>query len=376
MKSRVMRRAAAVAVAAALAGSSSALMASAQASAAPGGVAKAKALVKAAEKKAARFIPPGPAFKASKAAGKTVFYITYSSSTVIDEWKNVASGQLQRYGVDVKYIDGNASISDFNQAIQEAIAQHAGAILLMGIDPTSVAGEVQAAKEAKIPVLIGSNEQVGVPKYPGVVGAVTINGVAVGNLLADWMVATSNGNVDAAIVTHEGVLGTAQEVGGIRAQLKRLCPSCKAKVVNLPFTQINTEAQLTQSLITSDPNLNFVIPVYDFELATMQPAVISAGAASRVKLGSFNALPNILTLMQKGGPVQADVGSPNVWFGYSIADQLLRVLAGAKPVASENNPLRLFVPSNVESLDLSGPTATWYGSINYKADYQKLWGKP
>ena len=81
-----------------------------------------------------------------------------------------------------------------------------------------------------------------------------------------------------AIVTHEGVLGTAQEVGGIQSELKRLCAACTSTVVNLPFTQINTEEQLTETLITNNPKLNFIIPVYDFELAVMNPAVTATHA--------------------------------------------------------------------------------------------------
>jgi ribose transport system substrate-binding protein len=342
------------------------------------GVAKAKALLVAAEKPVTKFVAPGPAFNASAAKGKSLFYIDYSSSPAVDEWASVATTVLQSYGVNVTHINGDASTANFNQAIQEAITQNASAIMLMGIDPASVAEEVAAAKSANIPVLLGSSEQVGYPSYPGVVASATINGVEVGSILADWMVARSNGKVDADIITHDGVLGTAQEVSGIRDQLKALCPkTCKAKAVNLPFAQISGETQLAEGLITRDPKLNFVVPVYDFELASIQPAVVAAGASKRVQLGSFNALANILTLMASGGPITADVGSPNGWFGYAIADQVMRVLTSTKPVANEESPLRLFVPSNIKGLDLSATSDSgWYGSINFEADYANLWGSP
>jgi ribose transport system substrate-binding protein len=209
-----------------------------------------------------------------------------------------------------------------------------------------------------------------------VVGAATINGVAVGRILADWTIAQSNGKAHVAIVTHEGVLGTAQEVGGIQSELKRLCPACSSTVANLPFTQINTEEQLTETLITDNPKLNFIIPVYDFELAVMNPAVTATHAQGRVQLASFNALPNILQLMAQNTAIKADVGSPNEWFGYSIADQVLRVLSGAKPVSSENNPLRLFVPSNLKGLNLKSESPAWYGNVNFINRYNRLWGKP
>jgi ribose transport system substrate-binding protein len=159
--------------------------------------------------------------------------------------------------------------------------------------------------------------------------------------------------------------------------LRQLCPSCTATVDNLPFTQINTEEQVALSILQGNPQTNFIVPVYDFELASIAPAVTEAHDVGKVKLASFNALPSILQMMAKpGSSVQADVGSPNDWFGYSIADQVLRVLTGTAPVPSENNPLRLFVPSDITSLDLSQESPDWYGNVDYVAGYQKLWGPP
>ena len=74
--------------------------------------------------------------------------------------------------------------------------------------------------------------------------------------------------------------------------------------------------------------------------------------------------------------IKADVGSPNEWFGYSTADQVLRVLSGNRPVSSENNPLRLFVPSNIKGLNLKSESPAWYGNVNFVNRYNRLWGKP
>jgi ABC-type sugar transport system substrate-binding protein len=118
----------------------------------PSGVAQAKRLVAAAEKPAIRFVAPGPRFNAARAKGKKLFYIDYSTSPVVAEWASVSTAQLKRFGVSVVHINGQASTAQFNQAMEEAIAQHAGAIMLMGIDPSSIAHEVAAAKKARIPV--------------------------------------------------------------------------------------------------------------------------------------------------------------------------------------------------------------------------------
>ena len=339
-------------------------------------VAEAKRIVAEAMKPPSQFNAPGPAFDANKAVGKTLWYISFSEqSPVMATWSGTMKRVVESYGAKVNIVDGKSQFSEFGRNIEQAVANKADAILLMGIPPQAFSVQVAAAKDAGIPVIVGSNGVAAIPSTDGVAAAVTINHIGVGKLLAAWMVANSDGNSEAVIVTHDEVMGTKEIVDSISGETKRLCANCSVKVENLPFARIQTEGQVTQSLAVRNPNLDYIVPVYDFETLTMIPALDQAGASDRVQLASFNAIQPVLENLKKGA-VGADVGAPNVWFGFGMADQVLRVLSGTGPVADLKIPLRLFTKENIGDIDLSAGEETWYGSVDFPAEYRKLWGDP
>src|SRR5262249_4450689 len=132
-----------------------------------------------------------------------------------------------------------------------------------------------------------------------------------------------------------------------------------------------------------NPNIHYLMPVYDVYDAWIIPAVHSANKQNSVKFVSFNANPPAMQLMKKHDVVWADVGSPTPWLGWGLADETLRVLSGVKPVVNENIPLRMFTRENVNGLKFNIPdggggfgndVGLWYVT-NYKAGYQSLWKK-
>jgi ribose transport system substrate-binding protein len=132
----------------------------------------------------------------------------------------------------------------------------------------------------------------------------------------------------------------------------------------------------TRSLITANPNLNYILPLYDGMTIYMDPAIEGIlSAKTRVKVASFNATPVVMQDgLGKTSPLAADVGGPNQWYGVALADQTLRILAGQPAVANENVPLRLFTRGNIGTINLKQDESTWYGSVNPITVYHKLWG--
>ncbi len=339
-------------------------------------VAEAKMIVAEAMKPPSQFNAPGPAFDAKAAAGKTLWYISFSEqSPVMSMWSGTMKRLVEGYGAEVNIVDGKFQFSEFGRNIEQAIANKADAILLMGIPPQAFGVQVAEAKSAGIPIIVGSNGVAAIPTTDGVTAAVTIDHIAVGKLLAAWMVANSGGNSEAVVVTHDEVMGTKEIVDSISGETMRLCADCSVKVENLPFAKIQTEGEVTQSLAVRNPNLDYIVPVYDFETLSMIPALDQAGASDRVQLASFNAILPVLQNIEKGA-VKADVGAPNIWFAFGMADQVLRVLSGAAPVADLNIPLRLFTTDNIGDIDLTAGEETWYGSVDFASEYKKLWGEP
>ncbi|HXW81367.1 MAG TPA: substrate-binding domain-containing protein [Acidimicrobiales bacterium] len=346
-------------------------------SAASSGVATAKQLVAAAMADPS-WTTPGAAFKASSARGDLVYDI--ANSLQLGFTQTLVAGTeagLHAAGVKVVVVDNKADVSETARLIQQAIGQHAKAIIVQSQPASLISAPLKAAKAAHIPVIELFE---GDPQLPpsseqalGVYGEVTFCYSCGGKLLADWAIADTNGHVDGVTYWDSDVGASYAENQGERAEFARLSPTSHITFQNVLVadwaTQIPT---LTQSDLLNHA-INYLLPNYD-EMATyMIPSVEAASAAGRVKIASFNANADILKDLVDHDVVVADIGSPVGWMGWAVADQTLRALTGTAPVASENVPLRLFSAANIGSININKPESTWYG-VNYPAKFEQLWG--
>src|SRR5579883_69647 len=101
---------------------------------------------------------PGPAFNASKAKGKTVWYIGIDMSVPILQ---TISGQLtealKHVGVSVHVCDGKGNPTEWKRCADNAVAQKAGAIIVESFPPELITSSIAAANKAGIPVIDGNN---------------------------------------------------------------------------------------------------------------------------------------------------------------------------------------------------------------------------
>jgi ribose transport system substrate-binding protein len=337
------------------------------------GISQAQARVKAA-KRAVRFTAPGPRFDASKAKGKTVYYIAQALN--LEFTHSVTGGiveGLKSAGVKVITVDDKANISETARLLKQGIALHPAAIIIAERSDLLQA-PLKDAKKAGIPVITQFEYD---PRLPpareralGVKAQVTFCYSCAGRLIADYAVASSKGKVKAVTYWSPDDGVGKYEIGGIRSELRRLCASCSDKFKDVLIAQWATQIPtLTQSDVR-DPSLNYFLPVYDGMTLFMIPAIHAANANKRVKIVSFNADKSAMNSMARHDVIVADVGSPLKWFGYAVADETLRVMTGHAPVADEHVPLRLFDNSNLPNLKKD--ESTWYGT-NFQARYRALW---
>jgi ribose transport system substrate-binding protein len=319
---------------------------------------------------------PGPAFDASKAKGKKVMYIGVDASipivkTIYDAMKEAGA----QVGVDVQQFDGKGQVAEFNRGIETAISQKYDAITLLAIPSGLVSGAIADAKKAGIPVVQVQEHDPGSPLADGVVGQVTFCYSCAGKLIADFVIADSGGKANGTIFISKDVSNGTDEEKGMRDEFAELCPGCKFESQNVAVADWNTKlGTLTRSTLTSKPDTGYLLALYDGMTIPIVPAVAQAGKAGKVKVVSFNATPSVMKEMANGDTMAGDVGGANVWFGWGLADQVFRVLAGEQPVEDENIPLRMFTKENLGDIDLSKDESTWYGSVDFRGEYKKLWG--
>jgi len=323
---------------------------------------------------------PGPAFDATKARGKTVWYIPSLYSVPIF---HTIAGQmkiaLSKVGVNLVVCDGQGSPTQFETCMNEAVAQHAGAIIYDSLYTSTISAGIAAADAHHIPVIMGNDQSPGGPLPRGVAGQVSFAYSLSGRLVSDWIIVNSHDRASVLLTdTTDNPNSQSVLTDGYLYQLHRYCPLCQETVKKTTVAQWSTELQsITSSALTANPSINYVVPEYDAMAAFMDPAISQLGKASTVKVATFNADLQQMQDMAAHDLIYIDVGSNAAYEGWAYADQALRLMTGNKPVVNEYVPTRVFTRSNVGSLSLTTAAANsgaWYGSSAYKAGYLKLWG--
>jgi ribose transport system substrate-binding protein len=319
---------------------------------------------------------PGPAFDASKARGKKVMYIGVDNSIpIIQTILKAVREAGSKFGLKVDEFDGKGQVSEFNRGIQTAISQKYDAITVLAIPSPIIKAALADAKKAGIPVIQIQEHDAGAPLADGVAAAVSFCYSCAGRLIADYVIADSDGEAEGTIFVSKDVSNGQDEEGGMRKEFEELCPKCKFESQNVAVADWQKRIPtLTRSILTSKPNTKYLLPLYDSMTVPMIPAVVQAGKQGQVKIATWNATPSVVQEMGRGNVVSFDVGGANVWFGWGLADQLFRVLNGEPPVKDTKIPNRAFTRENLKTIDLKKDESTWYGDVDFRAEYSKLWG--
>lgn len=330
-----------------------------------------------------KFALNAPRFDASKAKGKTIFAIPIASTdefaASIDSEMKQISAQL---GVHFVEFNNQGSPTEWASGINQAIAQKAGVIVLTaGGDPALILPQLKRAKAAGIPAIITHYYQSGeVPPPAKSVMAGFIQGTfhEAGKLMADYAFIKMTGKPHPLIIQAAEAAPSAGMVRAIKAELKHLCPSCQAPVINVPVADWPTKMpSAVQSALTADANINYVLPLYDSMSIGAQAGIVASGKGSTLKIASYNGTPAVLKLIKPGSPMQMDVGESISWIAYAAMDQALRLLSGVKPLPDTDNneglPQRIFDTSNLGQTGNPPQSGQGYGNA-YAAGYRKLWG--
>jgi ribose transport system substrate-binding protein len=328
-----------------------------------------------------RFVPPGPGFDASrKLRGKRIFEIPITSEVpfvaAVERGMRQAAGEV---GAKLVVYPNQGQPTQWAQGIATAIAQHADAITLLAQNPALLGPQIAQAEAAGIPVIVlrttGEGKRCQAAPDGKVYGTACVPGPfeRAGRLEADWVIRATNGTADALVITSNDASSTAPLMQGLRGEFRRRCPVCKITAVDVPISEwaarIRSEVQ---SALVRDPEIDYVIPIYDSMSQFVVPAIRAARAAGRVSIAAFNGTPFVLKLIQDGDIVAMDVGENPSWLGWAAMDQAFRVIAGERPVKSERTPLRVFDDSDVIDAGRPPQFDTGYGNA-YVDGYRKLW---
>ena len=345
-----------------------------------GGSQAADPLVKVGQKQIAeaekplKFTPPGPPVDAAKARERTVLVLSVDQRVPTLAAAATAMKQAGAVaGLKVDVFDAQADVSRMQQGVTQAINQKVGAMILLGIPTELVRSKLGTTKIPAIAVLNNDPR----PDEPGQGAGRNVYATSAppytkaGQLLAYKAIVDRDGKANVVIFNSTGIDPAAPTVQGIKSVLDR-CTGCKSRMNDTPLADWSTKLPgLAQSEIRRDPNVNYLLPIFDGMGLFAATGVRQAGAAERVKLAAFNGVPAALALVQKGDVFAADPGQSNEWIGWHAIDQSLRGMLGMKP-ADPEVPLRFFDTKSLQGVDVKDEGAL-YGTA-FRAGYRKLWG--
>jgi ribose transport system substrate-binding protein len=342
------------------------------------GVAQAKAWVSLMEKPVSKG-PPGRAFDASSLRGKKVWFVSFALAINYSQqvWRGLQEA-AKPLGITVKSFDGKFSPAEVSRGIALAVQDKADAIVVHSLPPVVVAPAIDKAAKAGVKIIAAEIQNPGppLPGTPKTVSAIAGHSYSIPTkTMASLIVADSNAKANVLFLSANDIgPGSKQGTATFVGTMKKLCPSCKVQVTDAPVAQWSGLTTRIASLLRSNPSINYVAPIFDGMAVYLVPGIRSAGAANRVKVVSGDATPSVIENIQRRNIVIGDVGQPNVWTGWAIVDQTARVLAGQKPLQDVGIRYRLFTARNVGTINTKGDPTNWYGPLDFRAAYKKIWG--
>ncbi|MDP1878358.1 MAG: sugar ABC transporter substrate-binding protein [Actinomycetota bacterium] len=357
----------------------------AAASEAPASEAPADAAVSAdviANVEAAKALPaftaPGAAFDITDVAGKKIFEIPSVPNPFLQSISDSMKQAAEAAGAIYTVCDNQAEVSQWVACMDQAVNSDQDIILLNGApDPRALQPQIQAAKDAGIPVTVIHFHDDSNPAPPTCEGCENVTAVVTapfnvaGKAAADWIIADSGGTANTLIVGGSDILPSPATIDTMTKEFDENCAGCEYTVINIPVADWNTKTQTEiQAALQANPDINYVYVLYDAMVAGAVPAVETLGRTD-VKIGSYNGSPFALDFIAQGDTVAFNVGEDTPGIGYAAIDQAFRILTGNE-VVQTRTPIRIWDDTNVAEAGTPAQPGAGYGDA-YVAGYQSLW---
>jgi ribose transport system substrate-binding protein len=283
--------------------------------------------------------------------------------------------------------DGNFGIGDaYNNGIRQAIADHAQAIITIGVNCNQAKSGYQAAKAAGIVVVGGDSYDCSdpavhdganvmsatvkfTPAFPTAADTSRERGIA----KADWIIVHTKGHAQVINTDFAGLTGGVYENQGFVSELAK-CQTCKI-VKTITFSPADTsDGTLKQewaSALAQFPNANAGVIISDGIVIQdgMAQAIQSAGRTKTFSLVSGEGYaPNVAMIRAQNGEDAVTPFDSN-WLAWGAVDTVIRLL-DHQPAVYEGMGVQVVDRTH----NLPAPGQQYNSPVNYQALYKKAWG--
>jgi len=326
------------------------------------------------------FTPPGPPVHAAALLrGKTVWYVpVFLEAGYFQVEEKALAGALAPLGAKLQTCDGKDSPTAASACITQAVSSGAAGIVTSAV-PVSFAQQAYIdAVDHKIPVVASQNAAPApdTPSFNRYFVGTGLNEALAGSLVADPVIADSNGHASVLFAddTTDGL--TAELGAGIEHAFATDCPGCKIAKMTFQDSELQNVPAQVQAAIAKDPGVGYVVTQYD-DPSGLEVAQGAQQANPSIKFAAVGGTPSMLARVGQGAQL-ADSGVDPVSNAWNLTDALLRILAGKPSVATHYVvPHRLFTKANTTPIagQLKDPAAwtsgQWYSNGAFKPAYLK-----
>lgn len=311
---------------------------------------------------------PKAKVSAAKVKGKAVYFIEPISTPYVDAVATAFTAAAKVAGLVPKIVNGEGEPSVWSQAINTAVSQKAGGILLLSEDPSLIAPALAAAKKAGIPYVDSDNTNGTDPLTHGIFAHVSSNYTEAGKIQGAEMLKLTNCSLNAFYAEYTIYFNLTEQVNGVKSEISSLCGSaCPVQYYAIdPTTEATTLEPATLTALQGNANINLLAGVTDIQVGEMEPALKVANKESLPLVGQSCQGPWESEI--QSGELAADICEGNqTYIAWAEVDELLRAMTKS-PKVVEQVPIQLMVKG---SFNAKNPFA---GLGSYKAKFETLWG--
>jgi ribose transport system substrate-binding protein len=323
-----------------------------------------------AAKAAADLVAPESGLDLAALEGDTVWFITVSMNQFSADMAAGVQEAVDAAGMNLVSFDGQGTANRFNEGIEQAVAQGAAGIILVGIDPAVVSEALAAAEAAGIPVqnTLNSDTTSAVPE--GMYANLTSDFTADGAMAVNWALVESGCDANMVVLYSSGVQVWDNMATGAAEQMEAACPECTITLLDVDLANVATDvgSQL-QTALQNNPDVNFVYPVWDSAVTFVTP-VLSA-ANSDAQIISRDGLDANIQMIVDGDQDMTIAMPTTGWIGWVAFDSLARAILG------EEDPGYTIPTHVVDSSNVGSGTAEdiWPSFVGYQEAFTEAWAQ-
>jgi len=300
--------------------------------------------------------------------GKRLDFITCSSpgcAVIASRFVDAAT----ILGWHVKVLTAAPSADSIVSAYETAIRDKPDGLAVAAVSAEVARPELAKLQSMHIPVVTVQDPDV---KFGPIIASLYTHDSAyrLGRATADEMTALGCGKGTTLYLNLSGYLVLQFRLKAYEAQMKRLDPSMKYKVLSFAATDTTFTSQIVGA-VRADPSVSCIYASADFMALGLPQALKAAGVTSLPKIiTDYPAGNTTLQYIHSGLATATDIGDSGS-YGYIYIDTFARYFTGMS-LAPDVNALQTiwFVDR------ANAPTSIPYSDVaNLKAEYTKLWGK-